>query len=176
MIDMTDAAPGLVPHRAVVPGRAPSRVIAQPRKALTTTTDTTPKVKSSQWPAMSPAIESGIDRAIMLPTIPCATTKGARGSDRRTPYEATTMAAIKGPSISAAGACSHNRSPPRAAERTKRTVQLRQLAIVYCTNSSASPFIPARVAISSADAAASLASSVPRSTSETEGLPFRNAG
>ena len=49
-------------------------------------------------------------------------------------------------------------------------------AIAYCTNSSASPFSVFRVAISSADAEARRASSVPRSTSETLGLPLRNAG
>ena len=48
MIVMTEAAPGLVPHSAVVPGNICSRVISQPKRLLAATTNSTPAVKSSQ--------------------------------------------------------------------------------------------------------------------------------
>ena len=37
MIVMTEAAPGLVPHSAVVPGNICSRVISQPKRLLAAT-------------------------------------------------------------------------------------------------------------------------------------------
>lgn len=48
MIVITEAAPGLVPQSAVVPGNTRNRVMAQPRKLEAATTETTPKAKSSQ--------------------------------------------------------------------------------------------------------------------------------
>jgi hypothetical protein len=45
---MTDAAPGLVPHSAVVPGSTCMRVMIQPSRLLTATTDSTPTVNSTQ--------------------------------------------------------------------------------------------------------------------------------
>ncbi len=56
-------------------------------------------------------------------------------------------------------------------ERRRRILEVFQV-----TNSSASPFMPRIVSISSTAAVASLASSVPRRTSETLGLPLRKAG
>ncbi len=62
--------PDSIPHSAVVPGNHCRRVMIQPSALVTATTDSTPKVKSGQWPRMSPAIDSGTILAIMQPTIP----------------------------------------------------------------------------------------------------------
>src|SRR5262245_1817318 len=59
---------------------------------------------------MSPRIESGTILAIMQPTMPCATAKIGTGNCTLPPAEAKAMPAISGPSISAAGACSHRSS------------------------------------------------------------------
>ncbi len=68
------------------------------------------------------------------------------------------------------------RCPPTG--RSARPIEppLQACLKVYWANSSASPFMPRIVARSSTAAAASRASSVPRSTSETLGLPLRKAG
>ena len=78
MIVITEAAPGLVPHSAVVPGSTCQRVISQPIVLEITTTATTPTVKSTQWLSTSPTIDSGTILAIRQPTMPCATTKGVQ--------------------------------------------------------------------------------------------------
>ena len=72
------------------------------------TTATTPTVKRNQWLSTSPTIDSGTILAIRQPTMPCATTKGCSGGRTLPPLEANTIPASSGPSISAAGACSHN--------------------------------------------------------------------
>ncbi len=111
------------------------------------------------------------------------------------PLAASVMADRRGPSISAAGACSHKRTAPTQTERKMSPLhcdiganplnrpgdefsgsETGLTAMDYCTNSSASPFIFFRVSINSADADASRASSVPRSTSETLTLPLRKPG
>src|SRR3954468_6717224 len=120
MMVITEAAPGLVPHSAVVPGSICRRVISQPMKLDTATTDSTPRVNSGQWPRISPTIDRGTILAIMLPTTPCATTNGLSGKFTCPPLAATAIAASNGPSISAAGACSHSSSAARAADRTTR--------------------------------------------------------
>ena len=179
MMVITDAAPGLIPHSAVVPGSKCRRVISQPIRLQATTTDTMPTLKSSQWLRMSPRIDSGTMRAIMQPMMPCATTKAGKGKRTLPPPEAMTIPATKGPSISAAGACSHSRTAPMPTDRTMSAVHCDagpSRLMDYWVNSSASPFILRMVSISSTAAAASRASSVPRSTSETLGLPLRKAG
>ena len=101
---ITEAAPGLVPHSAVVPGSICSRVMIQPTRVLTATTDSTPTENSTQWLTTSPTIEMGTILAIMLPTMPCANTKGASGRLTRAPAVAIAIEASSGPSSSAAGA------------------------------------------------------------------------
>ena len=118
MMVITEAAPGLIPHSAVVPGSRRRRVISQPIRLQAMTTDRMPAVKSTQWLRMSPRIDSGIMRAIMQPMMPCATTKAGKGKRTLPPPEATTIPAIRGPSISAAGACIHSRTAPMPTDRT----------------------------------------------------------
>ena len=120
MIVITEAAPGLVPHSAVVPGSTCQRVISHPIVLEIATTATTPTVKRNQWLSTSPTIDSGTILAIRQPTMPCATTKGCSGGRTLPPPEANTIAASSGPSISAAGACSHNRRAARPADSATR--------------------------------------------------------
>src|SRR3977135_3876098 len=85
MMVITDAAPGLIPHSAVVPGSKCRRVISQPIRLQATTTDTMPALKSNQWLRMSPRIDSGTMRAIMQPMMPCAPTEAGQGNAARAP-------------------------------------------------------------------------------------------
>src|SRR3982750_2912644 len=102
MMVMTEAAPGLVPHSAVVPGSTCQRVINQPSVLEIATTASTPTLNRNQCCSTSPTIDSGTILAIRQPTMPCASTNGVSGSRTVAPLDATTMAAINGPSISAA--------------------------------------------------------------------------
>ena len=104
MMVITEAAPALVPHSAVVPGSICSRVISQPSRLDAATTSTTPAVNSAQWRRTSSTIDSGTMRAIRQPTMPWASTKGGNGKRTLPPLAATMIPAIRGPSISAAGA------------------------------------------------------------------------
>ena len=104
MMVMTEAAPALVPHSAVVPGRISSRVISQPSRLLAATTNSTPTVNRNQCCRMSPTMVSGTILAIRHPITPCDTTKSGTGKRTRSPPAASSMAATNGPSISAAGA------------------------------------------------------------------------
>ncbi len=101
---MTEAAPALVPHSAVVPGSSCRRVIPQPSRLEAATTRKTPMVNRIQWRSTSSTIESGTMLAIRQPTMPWASTKGGSGKFTLPPLDATTIPAINGPSISAAGA------------------------------------------------------------------------
>jgi len=123
MMVITEAAPGLVPHSAVVPGITPSRVMPQPMPVLTATTASTPTVNSGQCPRMSPAMESGTDRAIMQPITPCASTKGLSGRCTLRPPTATAMAASRAPSRTAAGACSQRSSALRPTDKVTSAAQ-----------------------------------------------------
>ena len=162
--------------------------MSQPRKLLTATTEKTPIENSTQWLSTSPTIEIGTILAIMLPTMPCAKTKGASGSFTRAPAVASAIDPSSGPSSSAAGAWTWI---SKAATATDAAINAAHCAVggseprvqllfmireAYCTNSSASPFILCNVSINSAAAAASRASSVPRNTSDTLTLPLRKPG
>ena len=71
---------------------------------------------------------------------------------------------------------SHPQPYSRRATMVKCGPGRRPWAYVYCTNSSASPFIPRMVPINSLVAAARRVSSVPRSTNETLIFPLRKPG
>jgi hypothetical protein len=124
MMVITDAAPGLVPHSAVVPGSTCQRVISQPIRVEIATTASTPTVNRNQWPSTSPTIDSGTILAIRQPTMPCARTKGVSGMRTLPPFEATTIAATSGPSISAAGACSQSSRAARPIDKLMSAAQL----------------------------------------------------
>src|SRR5262245_41874574 len=117
MMVMIEAAPALVPHSAVVPGSSCRRVISQPSRLEAATTRTTPRVNSTQWRSTSSTIDSGTMLAIRQPTMPWASTKGGNGNATLAPHEATTMPAISGPSIRAAGAWIHSRKAAMPADR-----------------------------------------------------------
>ena len=87
-----------------MPGRTCQRVISQPSRVEIATTASMPTLNRNQWLSTSPTIESGTILAIRQPTMPWASTKGVSGRRTLAPFDATTMAAISGPSISAAGA------------------------------------------------------------------------
>src|SRR5476649_1548340 len=76
----------------------------QPTRVLTATTDSTPTENRIQWLTTSPTIEMGTILAIMLPTMPCANTKGLSGKLTRAPPVASAIDASRGPSSNAAGA------------------------------------------------------------------------
>ena len=120
MMVMTEAAPGLVPHSAVVPGSICHLVISQPSALEIATTASTPTLNRNQCCSTSPTIDSGTILAIRQPTTPCASTNGVSGRRSLAPYDDTTIAAASGPSISAAGACTHSNSAASAADRTTR--------------------------------------------------------
>ena len=121
MMVITEAAPALVPHSAVVPGIICQRVISQPSRLETTTTSTTPAPNSTQWRSTSSTIDRGTMLAIRQPTTPWASTKGGNGNATLPPEAATTMPAISGPSIRAAGAWIHNRKAAMPADRAIST-------------------------------------------------------
>src|SRR5262249_55048566 len=125
MMVITEAAPGLVPHSAVVPGSSFRRVISQPRRLLAAMTNSTPAPNSAQCPRMSPTMVSGTILAIRQPIRPCASTNAETGKRTLTPRAASVMAAISGPSIRAAGACSHNRKAAKAADKAMSFVHCR---------------------------------------------------
>src|SRR5712671_3023726 len=120
---ITEAAPGLVPQSAVVPGSICQRVINQPSRLEIATTASTPTVNRNQWPSTSPTIDSGTILAIRQPTMPCASTKGGNGRRGLPPFEATTIAATSGPSISAAGACSQSNRAARPVDKVMSAAQ-----------------------------------------------------
>src|SRR6476469_9083580 len=115
MMVITEAAPGLVPHNAVVPGSICHLVISQPSALEIATTASTPTENRNQCCSTSPTIDSGTILAIRQPTTPCASTNGVSGRRSLAPYDDTMIAAAKGPSISAAGACTHSSSAASAA-------------------------------------------------------------
>src|SRR5262249_54110380 len=125
MMVMIDAAPGLVPHSAVVPGSSFRRVISQPKRLLAATTNSTPALNSIQCPRMSPVMVSGTILAIRQPITPCASTKADTGKRTRRPRAARIMAALSGPSIRAAGACSQSSNAAMAADRAMSSAHCR---------------------------------------------------
>ena len=180
MMVITEAAPGLIPHSAVVPGSRRRRVISQPIRLQATTTDSTPAVKSSQWlkdvahdRQRHHAGDHAADDALRHD-------EGGQGKAH--------LAAAGGNDDSRDQGTQHQRgrrvqpqqdgadADRQDNEQPSIVTLAPSLLMNYWANSSASPFILRMVSISSTAAAASRASSVPRSTSETLGLPLRKAG
>src|SRR5690348_15797797 len=120
MMVITDAAHGLMPHNAVVPGSICHLVICQPSALEIATTASTPTENRNQDCSTSPTIDSGTILAIDQLTMPCASTNGVSGRRSFAPSEVTSNAAASGPSINAAGACSHSNSASAEADRTTR--------------------------------------------------------
>ena len=111
------------PHSAVVPGSTCQRVISQPNRLEIATTASTPTLNRNQCPSTSPTIDSGTILAIRQPTMPCASTNGGSGRRSLAPFEATTIAATRGPSISAAGACSQSSRDASPADKVMSSAQ-----------------------------------------------------
>ena len=97
------AAPGDEPQTAVVPGSTRQRVSTQPSVLLAAITATTTVTNSGQSRRISPTIEGGMLRAIMQPITACAISTHRLETRTRLPATASTIAAIIGPSSSAAG-------------------------------------------------------------------------
>lgn len=69
---MVVAAPGEVPHTAVLPGMMPSRLISQPSAAAASRVAPITVLNSSQSPAKERSIGRPITAATMAPITPCA--------------------------------------------------------------------------------------------------------
>ena len=104
---ITEAPPGAVPHTAVVPGSAFSRVSTQPMAPLMATTAITTLRNSGQSLRKATTISPVMARATRQPTTVCAAKMGSRGGRILPPLLPMMMPAIIGPSSSAAGKCDH---------------------------------------------------------------------